>query len=431
MNQSLRDVRLIDAEEQHRILTAWSRGEQPKLNRARTIPELLEPSREWGADRIAVRCGHEQIDYPTLHRRSDNLAALLCSRGAGPGTLVGLSTRRGVDLVVALVAIMKSGAGYFPIDPGYPTARKQFMLDDVVPRVVVVTAEAARSMPERGGVTVVSLDDPAVRAAMDNAGPPAWPASRNPKPHPDDPMYLVFTSGSTGTPKGVLGTHRAMTTRLDWQLLHYPLSGVDDIRLAQASMTFLEGSMETLAGLAAGATMILANDAEHRDPEAIASLLLRHSVAQVTAVASLVSALLESRASADAVRSLSRLVCSGEPVSVSLLERLLASCSGPTGPELLNNFGATETSGGLVRGPLTAPAPLLGKPTVDSQVYVLDEALRPVPAGVIGELYYAGGQLVRGYWKRPGLTASRFVANPYSCELVTASWSSLAAPITR
>ena len=282
------------------------------------------------------------------------------------------------------------------------------MLDDVEPRVVVVTTEALGTMPESPATGVISLDDPAVQETMDAASRPARPL---PAAHPDDPMYLVFTSGSTGKPKGVLGTHRAMTTRLNWQLWHYPLPG-KDIRLAQASMTFLEGCMETLAGLAAGATTILADDAEHRDPEALASLVQRHSVTQVTAVPSLVSTLVDSWP--EALRSLTRLVCGAEPMTVSLQERLLAACGGPEGPELLNNFGATETSGALVRGPLTPPVPLLGRPMPDSQVYLLDDGLQPVPVGVVGELYYAGGQLVRGYWKRPGLTASRFVPNPYA-----------------
>lgn len=410
VDQTLRDVAVIDDDEQRRILTEWSRGPRAPQDRARTIPELLAPSRNWGADRIAVRCGDEQIDYPALHRRSDNLAALLAEHGVTPGSLVGLSTRRGIDMVVALVAIMKAGAGYFPIDPGYPLARKQFMLEDVVPPVVLATADAADSTPEVSGVTVISLDDPRVRAAVESSDAVDPPATA---PHPDDPMYLVFTSGSTGKPKGAVGTHRSMSARLDWQLRHYPPCA-NDIRLAQASITFLEGGMEMLAGLAAGATMILADDAEHRDGEALAALMDRHSVAQVTAVPSLVSALVDTRP--DVVRSLSRLVCGGEPVSTSLLERLVAACADNADIELLNNIGSTETSGAVSRGRLGLPNPLVGKPVAGAEAYLLDDRLRPVPVGVVGELYYAGDQLARGYWKRSGLTATRFVANPYALQ---------------
>ncbi|HUB56150.1 MAG TPA: amino acid adenylation domain-containing protein [Mycobacterium sp.] len=409
LDKTLRDVGLIDAAEQRRILGSWSRGDQPAPGRPRTIPELLEPSRHCGPDRIAVRCGSDEIEYPSLHRRSDNLAALLADRGVGPGSLVGLSTRRSIDLVVALVAIMKAGAGYFPIDPGYPAARKQLMLDDVEARVVVVTAEAVDTMPHAPGFQLLSLDDPEVRATVEHSG-----SSRPqtlPSPHPDDPMFLVFTSGSTGKPKGTVGTHRSMAARLDWQLRRYP-PRAHDIRLAQASITFLEGGMEMLAGLAAGATMILADDAEYRNPEALGALMQRHSVAQVTAVPSLVSALVDS--SPAALRALSRLVCGGEPVSTSLLERLMAACD--PGPELLNNIGSTETSGAVSRGRLSLPIPLVGKPLPGADAYLLDDGLRPVPVGVVGELYYAGDQLARGYWKRPGLTATRFVANPYATE---------------
>ncbi len=408
VDQTLRDVQLTDAAERRRM-EHWSRGPQPPRDRPRTIPELLRPSRSWGPDRIAVRCGAEQIDYPALHRRSDNLATLIAARGVGPGSLVGLSTRRSIDLVVALVAIMKAGGGYFPIDPGYPRARKQFMLDDVQPPVVLATADAADTMPEVPGVTVISLDDPHVRAAIENLD---GDRPEPPTPHPDDPMYLVFTSGSTGTPKGALGTHRSMAARLDWQLRHYP-PRADDVRLAQASITFLEGGMEMLAGLAAGATMILADDAEHRDPEALGDLMTRHAVAQVTAVPSLVSALVDSRP--EAVRALSRLVCGGEPVGAPLLRRLVSVCAGAD-IELLNNIGSTETSGAVSRGLLEPPNPLVGKPVPGSDAYLLDDGLRPVPVGVVGELYYAGDQLARGYWKRPALTAARFVANPYALQ---------------
>lgn len=411
VDQTLRDVAVIDGDEERRILDEWSRGVRAPQDRPRTIPEVLAPSRNWGPDRIAARCGSEQIDYPALHRRSDNLAALLGGHGVKPGTLVGLSTRRGIDMVVALVAIMKAGAGYFPIDPGYPLTRKQFMLDDVQPPVVLATAEALDSTPEVPGVTMISLDDPRVRALVesnDAADPPAPDL-----PNPDDPMYLVFTSGSTGKPKGAVGTHRSMSARLDWQLRHYPPCA-NDIRLAQASITFLEGGMEMLAGLAAGATMILADDAEHRDAEALGALMDRHSVVQVTAVPSLVSALVDTRP--DVVRSLSRLVCGGEPVSTSLLQRLVAACADAADIQLLNNIGSTETSGAVSRGRLGLPNPLVGKPVPGAQAYLLDDGLRPVPVGVVGELYYAGDQLARGYWKRSALTATRFVANPYALE---------------
>ncbi|MFV8318664.1 amino acid adenylation domain-containing protein [Mycobacterium sp. 23] len=410
VDRRLRDVPLLDDRERRRILTDWSRGPEPRVDRPLTIAALLEPSRRWDSDRIALRCGDDQLDYPALHRRSDNFACLLGDLGVGPGSLVGLSTRRGIDMVVALVGIMKAGAGFFPLDPGYPAARKQLMLDDVSPRVVVATAAAAQSMPECPGATLLVLDDPGLQRALDL---PAQPDSGLPAAHPDDPMYLVFTSGSTGKPKGVLGTHRAMTSRLNWQLWNYPVLG-NDIRLAQASWTFLEGCMETLGGLAAGATTIQADDAEHRDPEALAALVRRHSVAQVTAVPSLVSTIVD--AWPESLSSLHRLVCGAEPMTAALHQRLLANYGGGDGPELLNNFGATETSGALVRGPLATPVPLLGVPMPGSQVYLLDDALKPVPVGVVGELYYAGAQLVRGYWKRPGLTASRFVPNPYSNE---------------
>ena len=256
------------------------------------------------------------------------------------------------------------------------------------------------------------LDDAAVRAAIEEADPPA----AHPRlPHPDDPMYLVFTSGSTGKPKGAVGTQRAMAARLDWQLRHYP-PRAEDIRLSQASMTFLEGGMELLAGLAAGATMIVADDVEHRDAEALGALMKRESVAQITAVPSLVSALVDS--APDSVRSLARLVCGGEPVSSSLLQRLTAVCAdaGEHGPELLNNIGSTETSGAVSRGRLSMPSPLVGSPVPGAQAYLLDDGLRPVPVGVVGELYYGGDQLARGYWKRPGLTATRFIANPFAAE---------------
>src|ERR1700759_5615812 len=169
IDQSLRDVVLTDADEQHRILTEWGRGDQPPADRPRTVPEMLEASRQGGAGRIAVRCSGEDLDYVALHRRSDNLAALLPDPGVRPGSFVGLWSRRGLDMVVALLAIVKAGGAYFPIDPAYPAVRKQFMLDDVAPQVVVATVEAGDISTAKYGVSVVSLDSPEVRAVMERS----------------------------------------------------------------------------------------------------------------------------------------------------------------------------------------------------------------------------------------------------------------------
>lgn len=400
--RTLREISLVDDEQRGRILS-YSRGSAVPDDAPRTIAEVLALSRSF--DGVAVRCAGGELTYPQLHRRSDRLAELLIGAGVRPGTLVGLSVRRNLDLAVALVGIMKAGAGYFPLDPSYPRQRLEFMVDDVLPTVIVVSAGTRETMPAPDGVTLLCLDDTDIQAELSKDGA----AEHLPVPHPDHPMYLVFTSGSTGVPKGVLGTHRSMSARLNWQLAHYPVEG-DDIRLAQSSMTFLEGGMELLAGLAAGATMVLADDDEFRDPEALARLIVTERVAQVTAVASLISVLVDS--APEAVSGLRRLVCSGEPVSVDLLARLDAVLGPNT--QLLNNFGATETSGAAVRGELAPPAPKLGRPTPGSQAYLLDDALQPVPPGVVGEVYYAGPQVVLGYWKRPGLTATRFVANPFN-----------------
>ncbi|MEB3061597.1 non-ribosomal peptide synthetase [[Mycobacterium] zoologicum] len=407
--RNLRDISLVDDDQRRLILDEWSRGAQAPDTDPRTIAEVLAPSREFTG--VAVRCAGEQLSYPQLHSRSDRLAELLIENGVRPGTLVGLSVRRDLDLAVALVGIMKAGAGYFPLDPSYPRQRLEFMVDDIKPRVIVVSSGTRELMPAPDGVTLLCLDDAAVQTelAKEAAG------TGLPVPHPDHPMFLVFTSGSTGTPKGVLGTHRSMSARLNWQLAHYPVAG-DDIRLAQSSMTFLEGGMEMLAGLAAGATMILADDTTFRDPEALARLIADERVAQVTAVASLISVLVDAETDRgrEGLRGLQRLVCSGEPVSADLLARLDAVLGPDT--QLLNNFGATETSGAVVRGALAAPTPKLGRPTPGAQAYLLDDALQPVPPGVVGEVYYAGPQIVQGYWRRPELTATRFVANPYSAD---------------
>ena len=243
---------------------------------------------------------------------------------------------------------------------------------------------------------------------------------------------LVFTSGSTGKPKG----RWALIAR--WRPGWIGNCGIihpepEDIRLAQASITFLEGGMETARRLGRGRH----HDPRRRrraprNPEALGALMQRHSVAQVTAVPSLVSALVDSSACRGACTVPAGLRRrAGEHVAAPAADDGCADAADADdagdGPELLNNIGSTETSGAVSRGRLSLPIPLVGKPLPGADAYLLDDGLRPVPVGVVGELYYAGDQLARGYWKRPGLTASRFVANPFATEpgtgcIAVATW---------
>ncbi|WP_007509238.1 non-ribosomal peptide synthetase [Pseudofrankia saprophytica] len=402
-------------------LDAWSWPDpEPELTTEpvpATVPELLERSRRGAPTGGLVRCAAATIDHATLHERADRLAGHLRALGAGPDTFVAVALPRTLDMLVALVAVMKSGAAFLPLDLRLPAERLAFMLADAEAVCVLTTGAVANLLPtsdgEAGagagatpaGTPRVVLDDPATQAAIAAADPPGELGLRG-----DHAAYLLFTSGSTGLPKGVVGTQRAMANRLAWQPRRYPVDD-PDVRLAQGALSFLDGPLELLAAVAVGAELLLADDEQARDLSALAGLLRAHPVGQVTMVASAVSALVDT--APDAVRSVRRWVCSGEPLLDPLLDRLAAAA-----PErhLVNSYGTTETAGAIVRTTVTPGRLAAGRPVPGTRILVLDDLLRPVPPGTVGEVCVSGAQLARGYWRRPGLTASRFVADPFATE---------------
>ncbi|OHV48837.1 non-ribosomal peptide synthetase [Pseudofrankia sp. BMG5.36] len=376
-----------------------------------TVPELLEQARRAAPAGGLVRCGGATIDHATLHERADRLAGHLRTLGAGPDTFVAVALPRTLDMLVALVAVMKSGAAFLPLDLRLPAERLAFMLADAEAVCVLTTEAVADLLPAPGagakavGTPRVVLDDPATQAAIADADPPGELGLRG-----DHAAYLLFTSGSTGLPKGVVGTQRAMANRLAWQPRRYPVDE-PDVRLAQGALSFLDGPLELLAAVAAGAELLLADDEQARDLSALAGLLRAHPVGQVTMVASAVSALVDT--APDAVGSVRRWVCSGEPLLDPLLDRLAAAA-----PEshLVNSYGTTETAGAIVRATVMPGRLAAGRPVPGTRIVVLDDLLCPVPPGTVGEVCVSGAQLARGYWRRPGLTASRFVADPFATE---------------
>ncbi|WP_410571114.1 amino acid adenylation domain-containing protein [Amycolatopsis sp. cmx-4-61] len=348
---------------------------------AETAAELFAAQVARTPDAPALVSGAERLTYAELDTRATALARALLARGAGPERVVAVALPRSADLVVALLAVLKSGAAYLPLDLNHPADRLELMLTDAAPHLVVAEA---------------GFGDRLVRPG-ETGTEPAWPSVS-----PDHPAYVIFTSGSTGRPKAIAGTQRALANRLHW--------GRDlarGVRVAKSALTFIDGSTELLGGLVAGDPVVLADDATATDPVALAALV-RESGAQVLTV---VPSLLETFAQdapAGAFASVTTWITSGEPLSAGVAGKVAARWPSA---KLVNLYGCSEVAGdslAQVCGPVA-----IGRPIANTRAHVLDAALRPVPPGVRGELYLAGAGLARGYLGRPALTAERFVASPF------------------
>ena len=338
----------------------------------RTVAGLVEAQVARTPDATAIVHGDTALTYAELDEAAERLADRLAAAGAGPETTVAIALPRSADFAVALLAVLKTGAAYLPIDVTYPAARIDLMLETVRP------------------LLVLGRDEPPVSA----------PRRTRPGIRPEHAAYVIFTSGSTGTPKAVVGTQGALANRLAWGAdPDGPLGAAEPgVRAAKSSPAFIDGTTELLGGLVAGDTVVIADDATATDPIALGAFLDRHGVGTVTLVPSLLAALLE----AGAPESVTTWISSGEALPAALAERApgrvvnLYGCSEAAGDSLVTDAG-DGGPGGLV-------------PIANTRAYVLDETLREVP---VGELYLAGDGLARGYLGDPARTAERFVADPF------------------
>ncbi|MEE4418125.1 amino acid adenylation domain-containing protein [Streptomyces bugieae] len=398
---------LLSAEEL-RQLDRWH-GESRPRSADRPFPRQLEERAAAQPDAPAVISGRTVLDYAELNARANRLARELLAHGVETGRIVALSAPRSADLLVAMVAVLKAGAAYLPIDPNYPAERIALLLGDAAPALLVTTRDTAGALPADDTPRLV-LDDPAtVRRLAGRSGADLTDDERSRPLHPADPAYLIYTSGSTGRPKGVIVSHANMADLMAWIAGFLGPDGLAQVQ-ATTSVSFDVSIFELFGPLAAGGTVRL-----HRDllalgePEALEAGPIT-APALVSGVPSVFAGLLPRL---DAQVTAGTVVLAGEALSAPVANEIAAAFPGA---RIANIYGPSEApvyaTAWLGTGPFDT-APPIGRPSWNTRAYVLDHALRPVPPGVPGELYLGGLGLATGYLGRPDLTAVRFVADPF------------------
>ncbi|MDO3686678.1 non-ribosomal peptide synthetase [Micromonospora sp. C28ISP2-4] len=385
-----------------------------------TLPDLLARQAAATPNAVAVVFEGTGLTFAELDRDSNRLARLLIAGGVAPERFVAVAVPRSRELVVALWAVLKAGAAYLPVDPDYPDDRIAYLLDDARPALVLTTrATAGRA----GDAAVLVLDADEVRRATAELSPAALTdADRHAPLTAANPAYMIYTSGSTGRPKGVVVPHAGIVNRLAWMQNEYRLTDADRV-LQKTPSSFDVSVWEFFWATVVGATLVMARPEGHRDPAYLAELIRAERVTTLHFVPSMLAAFLAEPAAARCT-GMRRVICSGEALPVELAERFFSTVdpTGEHGVELHNLYGPTEASVDVTYWPCrpgerSVP---IGVPVWNTRLYVLDAFLRPVPPGVAGELYLAGVQLARGYRGRAGLTAERFVADPFAASLAAA-----------
>jgi len=362
-----------------------------------TLVELLQQGMDRDPQATALVFGDAALDHGTLEARSFALAAQLRALGVGPGSVVAVALPRSPELVIALMAVLRAGAAYLPLDLAHPDERLARILASARPVCVLAEADVQARL---GGVPVLA---PTRWTALSFAAP--WR-----QPSPDDAAYVIYTSGSTGEPKGVVIEHRAIVNRLLWMREHYGFTA-DDRVLQKTPATFDVSVWEFFLPLLCGAALVLAAPEAHRDPTELARLIRSHEITTAHFVPSMLDAFLAAPASEGL--QLRRVFTSGEALDATLRDRF----HGRVQAELHNLYGPTEAAVDVSWWPASAedrsrPVPI-GFPVWNTRLYVLDARMQPLPVGVPGDLYLGGVQLARGYLGRDDLTAERFLADPF------------------
>ncbi|CAM3687654.1 non-ribosomal peptide synthetase [Paracidovorax anthurii] len=402
--QAVGAVELLSHRERER-LEAWGRNVL-RESAHRPVHQSFEAHAARQPQAVALLFGEQALTYAELNRRANRLAHQLRHQGLHPHAVVGLCMHRSVEMIVAMLAVMKAGAAYLPLDPDYPADRLAYTARHSGLVMLLTHGAASHAVPRQDGLRVVDVDAIANgQEPQEVVGNPDIPV------HGDQLAYVIYTSGSTGRPKGVAVRHAALHTCMAWMQSTYGLASTDTV-LHKAPFGFDVSCWEIFWPLTAGARLVVAPPGAHRDPEQLVGLIERHQITTLNFVPSMLQAFLDHPGIESRTR-LRHIICGGEAMPEALQREALRRLPGAT---LQNLYGPTETTIHVTRWTCLdrgGPVPI-GQPISETEAWVLDTGLNPTPQGVAGELYIGGALLARGYLGQPGLTAERFVAHPHA-----------------
>ena len=394
---------ILNDAERSLLLHEWNSTAVPYEGSA-TLVSLFADQVRRTPNAIAVQSGAKEFTYEQLDRRTTALASRIRTHGAGPGVLIGVCAERSMEMVVALLAVVKSGAAYVPLDPEYPTERLSFMLSDSATPIILTQSPLVKLLPS---ATVLLLDDDG-----DTGGGDAkfdWQP-----PAPDDAAYMIYTSGSTGLPKGALNSHRGIVNRLLWMQEQYALSGADVV-LQKTPYSFDVSVWEFFWPLITGARIAVAVPGGHRDPVYLANAIESSGVTVMHFVPSMLRAFLAAAPSHAKLASVRHVMASGEALPPDVVPAFRNTF---VQAQLHNLYGPTECAVDVTHYTVPSEGAVetipIGRPVSNTRMYVLDTLGAPTPIGVAGELHIGGVQVGMGYHNRAELTAEKFVRDQFS-----------------
>ena len=400
------DLPLLTPAERHQLLVEWAAVEP--VGGGDCLHRLFERRARQTPGAVAAVCGGETLTYAELDRRADRLAHRLAARGIGPDVRVGLCLERSLDLVTAVLAVLKAGGSYVPIDPLYPAERIAYLVADSRAAVLVTDERLLDRLPPAARTAALFL----------HARPEEEPAGALPRAEvaPDHLAYVIYTSGSTGRPKGVQVTHRNVV-RLFAATERWFGFGAEDVWTLFHSYAFDFSVWEIWGALLYGGRLVVVPHWTSRSPEAFHALLCREGVTVLNQTPSAFRQLLRADAAAGGGTALRQVIFGGEALDLPSLQPWFES-HGDERPRLVNMYGITETTVHVTFRPLAREdatgGSVVGRALPDLRLRVLDARLEPVPVGVAGEVHVGGAGLARGYLGRPELTAERFVPDPFA-----------------